>query len=57
MLLYLLKGSLPWQSASSRDELFAMKARTTVDAMCVGVPGAFHDRFVYRCDVPTSAAD
>lgn len=53
VLVYLLRGRLPWQGVSARDKetkyrmIYDIKRRTTVDALCAGFPRAFADYFRY----------
>lgn len=53
MLLYLLRGSLPWQGLKAsnhdqREELILEKKRNiTVEDLCEGLPGGFNSYFIY----------
>lgn len=53
MLVYFVKGRLPWQSieASSKDkkykEILAAKQRTSIQQLCKDLPSAFEEFLLY----------
>lgn len=55
MLVYLVKGSLPWQGLSARNNFAAVsrvKRTTSLDDLCAELPSAFKKTILYGRELP-----
>jgi hypothetical protein len=60
VLIYLLRGQLPWQNIASEPETNTIdhhkrigeaKCQTSLDALCDGLPEEFYDYFEHCCEL------
>ncbi|KAG1860094.1 kinase-like domain-containing protein [Suillus subluteus] len=58
MLIYFLRGSLPWltddQEKLSSSSMLKHKANTTIEALCRGIPNEFATMLIYTCSLAFS---
>lgn len=51
VLIYLRRGSLPWQGLQSRSKSLQRKRQIPIDKLCIGLPSAFESYLRYLRDL------